>query len=186
MGNKHNLSWHLWNIKNKISCSWSWKKYHFHMNMPKQKRLKNIENFIGDVSWVIREQCLEKARPELEKLLDTCRFEKTEIDGELKDIMTWASPEYKKLFNESVVFEAIKLMENVHICDIKLVGKDKAIIKSCWCGILSNKSVLEKIKEKTGRTITFKSEKGTVMSSIYHGIHSLEYSCCANDLDELL
>ena len=63
--------------KRKLQVWWSWKKWELHRSTPKRKRLQAIEDFISEVTWIVREYCFEEegVLEKLDELAKGCTFE---------------------------------------------------------------------------------------------------------------
>lgn len=165
----------------KINCKWSWFKYKIH-----KKIHKLDESPITDLGYALEHWFIEQNGDKLDKIAaENCVFEERKIGDKTEKLMSWASDEYRKFFNENIVRASMKLIEDAHIEKYKYKKGKYLILYGDRLGILcgKNNSLLDFLKKDMNIEIKLKNGNS---NSIYHQIGSLEYSYCVNNWEDLL
>lgn len=161
------------------------KKLLYKITSKKSEFQKRMEQPIQKIVDAAIPYFIHKNIEKLKELSKNCKFEKMEVFGKEREVMTYSSSEYQQFYNKECVETAIKFL------------RDCEIVSATW---KKHKKVIELRLERPGvfigyrgETISFfenylglkikiKEEKWGINSII----NNLSYSRCTNDIEDLL
>lgn len=161
------------------------KKLWYKITSKKSEFQKRMEQPIQQIVDAAIPYFIYKNTEKLEELSKNCKFEKMEVFGKEREVMTYSSPEYQQFYNKECVEAAMEFLKNCEIVSATWKKHKKVIelrLESPGVFIGYHGETISFFENYLGLKIKIKEEKWGINSTI----NSLSYSRCTNDIEDLL
>ena len=161
------------------------KKLWYKITSKKSEFQKRMEQPIQQIVDAAIPYFIYKNTEKLKELSKNCKFEKMEVFGKEREVMTYSSPEYQQFYNKECVEAAMEFLENCEIVSATWKKHKKVIelrLESPGVFIGYHGETISFFENYLGLKIKIKEEKWGINSTI----NSLSYSRCTNDIEDLL
>lgn len=161
------------------------KKLWYKIISKKSKYRKRMEQPIQQIVDAAIPYFIHKNTEKLKELSKNCKFEKMEVFGKEREIMTYSSPEYQQFYNKECVEAAMKFLKNCEIVSATWKKHEKVIelrLERPGVFIGYHGETISFFENYLGLKIKIKEEKWGINSTI----NSLSYLRCTNDIESLL